>query len=80
MFSEYLQKELNKNPLHTTKTKTTRESYCGIFKQDYPKWEGWKVIKLEKVSGVHVSKIKNSKLDTLVSNFYYIKYIEKNYF
>ena len=79
MFSEYFQVELALHPLYTNKTKTTKETYKGIVKQDFPKWEGWRLIKLEKSQGTHISEITNEKLHTLVKNFYYVKYIELNY-
>ena len=56
MFNEYLSAQLNDTPLYTSKTKNTNESYRGIYKVDFPDWEGWKVIKMEKKAGVHVSK------------------------
>lgn len=78
-FSTFLEEQLEKYPLYTTKTKITQETYCGIVKREFPKWEGWKVIKEEKSNGVSMGNIKNEKLEILVSNFYYIKYIELKY-
>ena len=77
MFEDYLQNILQNTPKYTIKNKSQRESYCGIYKQDYPKWEGWKVIKEEKSKGVHISKIHSQKLNDLVYNFYYMKYIRE---
>lgn len=78
-FATYLEEQLNSNPQYTSKTKQTHESYCGIVKREYPKWEGWKVIKEEKAKGISAHNISNEKLEILVSNFYYIKYIELTY-
>lgn len=48
-------------------------SYCGIIRKDYPRWQGWNIIK-----GLRDPEESCSNLDLLVVNFYYIKYLELN--
>lgn len=54
-------------------------NYLGINRKEFPKWEGWKVINKYKEKGVDIKEIQDDKLDILVKNFYYLKYIsDKN--
>jgi hypothetical protein len=53
-------------------------NYHGIYRKEFPKWEGWKVIAQYKKEGVDIKDIKDSKLDILVKNFYYLLYLEAN--
>ena len=52
-------------------------NYVGISRKDYPKWEGWKIINAYKENNLDIKTINDKKLDILVENFYYIKYLEK---
>jgi len=52
-------------------------NYRGISKKEYPKWEGWKIIAQYKELNYDIKEIQDEKLDTLVKNFYYIKYLEE---
>lgn len=54
-------------------------NYLGISRKDYPKWAGWKLIAEYKDAGLEVSQIKCKRLDILVQNFYYLKYIKKQF-
>lgn len=79
MFEDYFNDCIESVPLYTTKTKSTNETYKGISKVDHTKWGGWRIIKSEKMKGVHITEIDNKKLDTLVYNFYYTKYLEEKF-
>lgn len=48
-------------------------SYCGITRKEYPRWQGWNIIK-----ELNDPEEPCSKLDLLVVNFYYVKYLELN--
>lgn len=50
-------------------------NYLGINRKEYPKWEGWKIITKYKDNGVDVKEIHDPRLDVLVKNFYYLKYL-----
>ena len=52
-------------------------NYLGIIRKEYPKWAGWKIISNYKGEGVDIKDINDECLDTLVKNFYYLKYIEE---
>lgn len=69
-FERYLQEQIKD-------TSTLYSSYKGITKKDFPKWKGWKVINSYKAIGIAVSDINDEKLDTLVENFYYIKFLQE---
>ncbi len=78
MFEEYLRKQLESSPLYVSKSKTNNESYKGIQRLVYPKWEGWKVIKEERAKGVKIHAIRSKKLDDLVWSLYYMRYLEES--
>lgn len=50
-------------------------NYMGINKKEYPKWEGWKIINKYKEQGIDIKNISDERLEILVKNFYYIKYL-----
>lgn len=52
-------------------------NYLGIAKQEYPKWEGWKIISKYKEEGIHITEIQDEQLDILVENFYHTIYLQK---
>ena len=54
-------------------------NYMGISKTEYPRWLGWKIIDSYKTLGVHVSEIHDNDLQLLVYNFYYLKWIQREY-
>lgn len=54
-------------------------NYLGISRKDYPKWQGWKIITEYKDQGLEISEIKSKRLDILVQNFYYLKYIQEQF-
>lgn len=69
MFETYYQKILNNNDkLHY--------NYLGIIRKEFPKWEGWKIINRYKSENIDIKNIKDEKLDVMVKNFYYLKYIQ----
>jgi hypothetical protein len=70
MFKDYLIEQL-------TDTDKLQYNYNGISRKDFPKWAGWKVISKHKANGIDIKEIKDSKLDILVENFYYLKYISE---
>ena len=51
----------------------------GINRKEFPKWEGWKIITRYKEEGVEVKEIQDARLETLVKNFYYLKYISEKF-
>jgi len=51
-------------------------NYLGIVRKEYPKWQGWKVIQSYKLQNIDIKDIKDHHLDTLVKNFYYLKFIQ----
>lgn len=70
LFEEYYKEiTINTNKLYY--------NYIGINRKDFPKWEGWKLINKYKEDGVDIKDIQDDKLDVLVRNFYYLKYIEE---
>jgi len=54
-------------------------NFIGINKKEYSKWQGWKIISDYKDVGIDIKDINDAKLDILVQNFYYIKYIILKY-
>lgn len=54
-------------------------NYIGINRKEFPKWEGWKIINKYKESGVDIKEIQDERLDTLVRNFYYLKYLDETF-
>jgi hypothetical protein len=51
-------------------------NYLGIDRKIFPKWEGWKIIVQHKKEGTSIKDIDDPKLDILVRNFHYLKYLE----
>jgi hypothetical protein len=49
--------------------------YLGIFRKEFPKWQGWKIIADYKKLGIDIKQINDKDLDILVRNFYLLKYI-----
>jgi hypothetical protein len=72
LFEEYL-KEIIEN------SDKLYYNFLGINRKEYPKWEGWKIINIYKEEGVDIKEIKDPQLDTLVRNYYYLKYIKDKY-
>jgi hypothetical protein len=60
-------------------TEKLNYNYLGISRKDYPKWQGWRLIATYKEKGLDISEIKCKKLDILVQNFYYLKYIKEKF-
>ena len=54
-------------------------NYIGINRKEFPKWEGWKIINKYKERGVDIKEIQDERLDTLVRNFYYLKFISEKF-
>lgn len=52
-------------------------NYLGINRKEFPKWEGWKIINCYKESGVDIKEIEDDRLDVLVRNFYYLRFLSK---
>ena len=72
MFNEYFVESLSK-------TDKLYYNYLGINRKEFPKWEGWKIINAYKENGVDIKEIKDGRLDTLVRNFYHLKYIAEKF-
>lgn len=62
-----------------TRTDKLYYNYFGINRKDFPKWQGWKIIASYKENGVGVKQIKDKRLDILVKNFYYLKYLKAQF-
>jgi len=58
------------------KTDKLYYNYLGINRKEFPKWEGWKIINRYKEDGIDIKAINDDRLDTLVKNFYHLKYIQ----
>ncbi len=54
-------------------------NYVGINRKEFPKWEGWKIINRYKEDGIDVKAIQDERLDVLVRNFYYLKYLSEKF-
>ena len=50
-------------------------NFLGINRKEYPKWEGWKIISRYKEKGIDIKEIHDERLDVLVRNFHYLKYL-----
>ena len=61
------------------KTDRLYYNYIGINRKEFPKWEGWKIITKYKEDGVDIKEINDAKLDVLVRNFYYLKYLSEKF-
>lgn len=61
----------------TVKTDKLYYNYIGINRKEFPKWEGWKIINKYKEDGIDIKEIQDERLDILVRNFYYLKYLEE---
>ena len=61
----------------TEKTDKLYYNYIGINRKEFPKWEGWKIINKYKEQGVDIKDIQDERLDILVKNFYYLKYLSE---
>ena len=59
----------------TEKTDKLYYNYIGINRKEFPKWEGWKIINKYKEEGVDIKEIQDERLNVLVRNFYYLKYL-----
>ena len=51
-------------------------NYIGINRKEFPKWEGWKIINKYKEDGIDIKEIQDERLDILVRNFYFLKFLE----
>jgi hypothetical protein len=60
----------------TEKTDKLYYNYIGINRKEFPKWEGWKIINKYKEDGIDIKEIQDERLDILVRNFYYLKYLK----
>ena len=68
------------NEWYLTKTadlKKFNQSYLGITRTAYPKWQGWKIIKWYLANDYRVTDIDDVMLEAQVRNFYYLKYIQE---
>ena len=72
MFEEYLQEIIDTSD-------KLYYNYLGINRKEFPKWEGWKIINSYKEEGIDIKEISDPRLDTLVRNYYYLKYIKEKY-
>jgi hypothetical protein len=61
------------------KTDKLYYNYVGINRKEFPKWEGWKIISRYKENGVDIKDIRDERLDVLVRNFYYLKYLAEKF-
>lgn len=52
-------------------------NYIGINRKEYPKWAGWKIINNYKEQNIDVKDIVDEQLETLVKNFYYLKFLDQ---
>lgn len=62
-----------------TRTDKLYYNYLGIDRKEHSKWPGWKIINEYKKEGIHISEIKDKRLDILVENFYYTLYLSEKY-
>jgi len=72
LFEEYLQEIIDTSD-------KLYYNYLGINRKEFPKWEGWKIINSYKEEGIDIKEISDPRLDTLVRNYYYLKYIKEKY-
>lgn len=61
------------------KTDKLYYNYVGINRKEFPKWEGWKIISKYKENGVDIKDIRDERLDVLVRNFYYLRYLAEKF-
>ena len=61
------------------KTDKLHYDYVGINRKEFPKWEGWKIISKYKENGVDIKEIRDARLETMVRNFYYLKFISEKF-
>jgi len=61
-------------------TEKLNYNYLGIIRKEYPKWLGWKIIGFYKEQGFDIKDIQDERLDILVRNFYYLKWIKLCYY
>lgn len=61
------------------KTDRLYYNYVGINRKEFPKWEGWKIIGKYKEDGIDIKEIQDERLDVLVRNFYYLKYLTERF-
>ena len=54
-------------------------NYIGINRKEFPKWEGWKIINKYKEDGIDIKAIQDDRLDVLVRNFYYLKFLSERF-
>lgn len=72
MFEEYFNAVL-------IKTDRLYYNYVGINRKEFPKWEGWKIINKYKEDGIDIKEINDDRLDVLVRNFYYLRYLSERF-
>jgi hypothetical protein len=68
-FLEYLELKTYNKPM-------CLNTYKGIKKKKYPKWQGWKVLKRLKAEK---KPFESDYLDLLVYNFYLCQFIKENF-
>lgn len=61
------------------KTDRLYYNYIGINRKEFPKWEGWKIISKYKEDGIDIKEIHDERLDVLVRNFYYLRYLSEKF-
>lgn len=61
------------------KTDRLYYNYIGINRKEFPKWEGWKIISKYKEDGIDIKEIQDERLDVLVRNFYYLRYLSEKF-
>lgn len=61
------------------KTDRLYYNYIGINRKEFPKWEGWKIISKYKEDGIDIKEINDERLDVLVRNFYYLRYLSEKF-
>jgi hypothetical protein len=61
------------------KTDKLYYNYVGINRKEFPKWEGWKIISRYKEDGIDIKDIRDERLDVLVRNFYYLRYLAEKF-
>lgn len=61
------------------KTDRLYYNYIGINRKEFPKWEGWKIISKYKEDGIDIKEIQDDRLDVLVRNFYYLRYLSEKF-
>jgi hypothetical protein len=71
-FETYLQEKLHG-------TQKLYYNYMGIYKKEYPKWPGWKLIQEYRETGVDIKRSDDYLLSLLVRNFYYTQFLQDKY-